>query len=288
MDFFFIQMSDPQFGMFSRLSGMNDERIQHLREQNGWNILPAAKTTGIAQDTALYERAIAAANQLNPAFVLISGDMTEDRDDPSQLAELRRITAKLHSNIPVRWAAGNWDVGNTPTPQSLEKYRGDFGADYYSFQHGGSSFIVLNSSVGFDDSQAPGEWDRQIAFLQTSLNEAQDRGSAHKVIFLHHPLYNQDPGEEDSWKVLPRDKRGALLELMEKYEVSAVFSGHWHKCHYVDHKGIQMVKTGAVGYPLGEDPSGFRIVKVFQDRIEHQYYGLDQIPASEKLALPVN
>ena len=287
MDFFFIQMSDPQFGMFARFSGMDEERIQDFRQRMGWNIRPAPKTTGFAEEAALYEKAIAAANRLNPAFVVVSGDMVEDRNDPGQLAELRRITAKLHPHIPVHWAPGNWDVGNTPTPQTLEHYRGKFGDDYYSFQHGGSSFIVLNSCVGFDDSQTPGEWDRQIAFLRTSLEEARERGSAHIVIFLHHPLYRQDPGEEDSWATIPMDKRRALLDLFEAHGVSAVFSGHWHQCHYLDHKGIQMVTTGPVGYPLGDDPSGLRIVRVSQDRIEHQYYGLDQIPELQELTLKV-
>ena len=172
MDFFFIQMSDPQFGMFSRLSGMDDERIQHFRQVNGWNILSAPKTAGFAQESALYDKAIAAANRLNPAFVVISGDMIEDRSDPDKLAELHRITAQLSPDIPLHWAPGNWDVGNTPTPETLEQYRDNFGDDYYAFQHAGSSFIVLNTSVGFDDSQTPGEWDRQMAFLGKSLIEA--------------------------------------------------------------------------------------------------------------------
>jgi predicted phosphodiesterase len=91
-------------------------------------------------------------------------------------------------------------------------------------------------------------------------------------------LYGQHPEEPDSWAVIPRDKRKVLLGLFETNRVSAVFAGHWHRCHYVNHKGIQMVTTGPVGYPLGDDPSGLRIVKVFQDHIEHQYYGLDDLP----------
>lgn len=288
MDFFFIQMSDPQFGMFARLSGMTEERIQDLRQQHGWNIRSTPKTTGFAQETALYEKAIAAANRLNPAFVVISGDLVEDRNDPEQLAELRRITAKLHPHIPVHWAPGNWDVGNTPTAETLKQYRGDFGDDYYAFEHGGSSFIVLNSCVGFDDSQTPGEWDRQIAFLRTSLGEARNRRSAHIILFLHHPIYRYDLGEEDSFAVLPKSKRRSLLDLFETHGVSAVFSGHWHKCHHVDHNGIQMVTTGAVGYPLADDPSGFRIVKVSQDKVEHQYYGLDQMPEPAGLTQSVD
>ena len=49
-----------------------------------------------------------------------------------------------------------------------------------------------------------------------------------------------------------------------------------------------MVTTSAVGYPLGDDPSGFRIVKVSQDKVEHQYCGLDHMPEPEKLTFSVD
>jgi hypothetical protein len=39
-----------------------------------------------------------------------------------------------------------------------------------------------------------------------------------------------------------------------------------------------MIVTSAVGKPLGDAPSGVRIIKVYKDRIEHSYYPLDQIP----------
>ena len=56
MDFFFIQMSDPQFGMFARLSGLDEERIREFRRRQGWNILPAAKTVGFAQKRHFMKR----------------------------------------------------------------------------------------------------------------------------------------------------------------------------------------------------------------------------------------
>ena len=283
VEFFFIQMTDPQFGMFASLSGMDEARILELRRRFGWQIRPAPKTTGFAEETALYEKAIAAANRLNPAFVIVSGDMVQDKDDTSQLAELQRITGQLQPHIPIYWAAGNWDVGSTPTPDSLARYRERFGADNYSFEYGSSTFIVLNSCVAFDDTQVRGEWDRQLEFLRSSLKEARGKGSAHVVVFDHHPLYGQHPDEEDSWAVVPREKRKVLLDLFEAHGVSAVFSGHWHCCHFVRYNGIDMVTTGPVGYPLGDDPSGLRIVKVYRDRIEHVYYGLDAIPETIEL-----
>ena len=85
VDFFFIQMTDPQFGLFASLSGMDQDRILDLRQRYGWKIRPAPKTISFAFETELYEKAIAAANRLNPAFVVVTGDMVQDKDDPAQL-----------------------------------------------------------------------------------------------------------------------------------------------------------------------------------------------------------
>ena len=54
-----------------------------------------------------------------------------------------------------------------------------------------------------------------------------------------------------------------------------MFSGRYHRNSYGEHGGLQMVTTGAVGYPLGDDPSGFRVVRVHGDRIEHEYRPLE-------------
>ena len=36
--------------------------------------------------------------------------------------------------------------------------------------------------------------------------------------------------------------------------------------------------AGAAGRPLGNDRSGFRVVKVFPEKIETVYYGFDRLP----------
>ncbi len=46
---------------------------------------------------------------------------------------------------------------------------------------------------------------------------------------------------------------------------------------------MEMITTGPVGRPLGKDPSGFRIVKVHEEHIEHEYYGVDSVPESVPL-----
>ena len=274
MSFFFIQMADPQFGLFAYLSGLSAAELEAMHRR-GMPVRPAPKIMGFADETSLYGQAIAEANRLRPDFVVMCGDMVNDSDDEEQLAELWRITDLLDDAIPMHWVAGNHDVGNELTPESLATYRGRFGADTYVFDRGGSRFVVLNSNVAYDPSRVPEEWERQVDFLRDALVEARRRDSDHVVVFTHHPLFLREPDEDDSIFVIPQVRRRVLLDLLTSYGATAMFSGHYHRNSYGEYGGLQMVTTGAVGYPLGDDPSGFRVVRVHGDRIEHEYHTLD-------------
>ena len=85
MSFSFIQMADPQFGFFAAISQLSPEQIDE-RRRRGLNVrLAPKKKTGFADETILYEQAIAHTNRLRPDFVVMCGDMTHDADDPDQL-----------------------------------------------------------------------------------------------------------------------------------------------------------------------------------------------------------
>src|ERR1022692_5167849 len=114
----FIQLSDPQFGMYTKDQGFDHE-------------------------TANFEFAIATANRLKPAFVVVTGDLINKPGNAAQAAAYRRIAAKLNPKIKLFSVPGNHDVGNDPTTESLAQYREQFGADYYSFRVGDVAGIVL-------------------------------------------------------------------------------------------------------------------------------------------------
>ena len=117
------------------------------------------------------------------------GDMVNDSDDQAQLDELWRITGLLDDAIPMHWAAGNHDVGNELTPESLATYRRRFGEDNYFFDHGGSRFVVLNSNVAYDPSHVPEEWERQVDFLRDAGTgrEGRQRDSECRAAPSGHP-----------------------------------------------------------------------------------------------------
>jgi hypothetical protein len=50
-----------------------------------------------------------------------------------------------------------------------------------------------------------------------------------------------------------------------------VFAGHWHRNHIASDNGLDIVVTSALGYPLGNDPSGYRIVNVNDSTLDHNY-----------------
>lgn len=50
-----------------------------------------------------------------------------------------------------------------------------------------------------------------------------------------------------------------------------IFCGHYHGNCGGFYKDMEQIVTTAVGAPLRNDPSGFRVVNVFEDRISHEF-----------------
>ena len=272
MEFSFIQMSDTQLGMAATLGGAdNPKRAEMLAR----GLCPPLfeETGGFAFETDNCEKAAAAANRLSPAFVVVTGDLVQDPCDADQVAEFRRFAGLFDDDIPIHLAPGNCDVGNTPTPDLLGLYRERFGADNYSFDHGGVHFVVFNTGIAFDPSCTPGEWEAQVEFLRSDLGGAKGRRS---IAFGHHPLFGSGPGDADSPMVIPGARRHVILDLFAEHGVEAMFAGHWHRNNSASASSFEMIVSGPVGVPLGSDPSGFRVVRVLESGLEHTYHGLDE------------
>jgi 3',5'-cyclic AMP phosphodiesterase CpdA len=77
------------------------------------------KDADFVQETANFEFFVASVNRLKPQFVVITGDLTNKAADADQIAEFHRIAGKLAPGIKLYNVAGNHDVRNDPTAQSL-------------------------------------------------------------------------------------------------------------------------------------------------------------------------
>ena len=270
----FVQMADPQFGMYSSISKLSDADKAE-RRQRGINIeYTGPILEGFAKETSLFTEAIETANKINPDFVVICGDMVHNSDSEEQFQELIRISRLLNEDIKLYWVAGNHDVGDKPTRAGLAQYKEQFGEYNYSFQEENCYFIVLNSSICYDPGSVPDEWDILISFLEKELQIAASAQQRHKIIFMHHPLFLNDPNEGDNYFVIPSVRRTKIIDLITEYDVSAVFTGHLHRNNYQKIGNTALVSTGPVGFPLGEDPSGIRHVQLDDNSLTHEYLGL--------------
>ena len=278
MPFNFVQMSDPQFGMYASVSNYSAEEIEERRQKGILMREAQEPISGFADETRLYTRAIDKANSLKPDFVVVCGDMIHDTGDDAETAELFRITSMLDDRIPVHWVSGNHDVGESPTSESIALYRERFGADNYSFNHGDCHFAVINSSVVSDPSNVPHEWDRIVQFLGDDLATSRRAGAQHLVLLVHHPLFLERADEQEDYFTIPPERRDVILRILKDNDASAVFAGHMHRNNYASDGKLLMITTGAVGYPLGSDPSGIRLVTVDESSITHRYYPLAESP----------
>jgi 3',5'-cyclic AMP phosphodiesterase CpdA len=251
--FFFLQMADPQFGMFTA-------------------------NRDFAQESLNYEFAIATANRLKPRFVIVCGDLVNQPGDAAQIAEYERISKKLDPSIRLYSLAGNHDVGNEPTPEALARYRRRFGPDYYSFREGLLYGIVLNSSLIHSPQLAPAELAKQDEWLKLELAQAKQSGAPHIVVFSHHPFFLEQGAEPDQYFNIPLTRRRPLLDAFRDAGVRFIFAGHYHRNALGRDGALEMVTTGPVGMPLGDGSSGFRVVRLAGPVLTHRYVDFAHLP----------
>jgi 3',5'-cyclic AMP phosphodiesterase CpdA len=247
--FFFVQITDPQFGFF---------------EANN----------GFGKETELYEKAVNEINRLNPDFVVITGDLVNNKDDRSQIAEFKRITAKINSKTPVFFSPGNHDIGQSPTQKDIDSFISDYGHEKFSFKHKKSFFIGFNSVI--IKANTPVLEQFQSNWLKKELSKV--KRAKHIILFCHYPFFINAFDEPETYSNIAIKTRNVYISLFKEYNVDAVFAGHLHNNGSSKFGNMEMITTSAIGKPLAKAPSGIRIVKVYPDHIESVYYGLDEIP----------
>lgn len=253
----FFQMADTQFGFFNA----NKE---------------------FSRETVNMEKAIAESNRLKPAFVIICGDLVNKPGDIAQIAEYKRIAAKLDPSIKLYSVSGNHDVENVPTIASLALYKKYFGEDRYTFRSGNILGIILNSSLIKDPSLAPIEAAKQLEWLIQVLKDAKKSNARNIMVFMHHSFFLKDSNEPDEYFNINTERRKIYLELFKTYGIKQVFAGHYHRNAYGKFDDMEMITTGPVGRPLGSDSSGFRIINVKGKIVDHTYFALDSLPVQLK------
>jgi 3',5'-cyclic AMP phosphodiesterase CpdA len=226
---------------------------------------------GYEHDVKSFTLAVEQINALKPDFVLICGDLVNKASDKKSWIDFKRI--KSGFKIPCHCAAGNHDVENKPTAESLKLYRETIGDDYDSFDHKGFTFVVANTQLW----KAPlaGESEKHDAWFKETLAAAKKRNQP-VIVVGHYPLFVKDPEEEEHYSNLPLAKRREILELCEANGVVAFLAGHTHRLVINEHKGIQMVNGETTSRNTDGRPMGFRWWDVDADmQMQHRFVGVN-------------
>lgn len=243
--FFFIQITDPQFGFISNNKGINEETI-------------------------LYEKAVSKINLMEPAFVVITGDLVNDKSNKTQWDEFRRITGLIKPGIKVYILPGNHDIGQNPGIKDIELYTSRIGKDRFSFKYKNCRFIGFNSCLIKAETRDLEE--EQFDWLKKELAAA---GSKQIILFCHHPFFIKDPEEPENYSNIKPENRKKYLSLFSEYGVDDVFSGHLHNNASGKYAKTNFITTSAVGKQLADALSGFRVIYIEGGKIRHEYLPLN-------------
>ncbi|WP_168735856.1 metallophosphoesterase family protein [Cohnella fermenti] len=188
-----------------------------------------------------------------PAFVLISGDLTQDGDldDYKHLkALLDEESAKL--GVPIYVGLGNHDFRSPFREGYLEEAPSEANY-YYSFVHEGLRFVMLSTQVpGSHDGRVDEE---QLKWLSSVLAEPAPQGT---VVVLHHPVNPTPTALMDSHLLL---NSGELVEALRGTDVIALLSGHIHFHNIGVVAGIPSFAATGVAFGLDStDPSTMRFL----------------------------
>lgn len=246
-----------------------------------------------------YLKCIESINRIEPSpeLVLMGGDMVfdglyTDLDVYKESIQLfKDITGKL--NIPHYCCLGNHDVLGL---SARRKVPADFPGigrrmlmeqlgmekDYYSFNHKGWHFVVLNSIYEFDGENGPSYEARigedQLDWLRFDLGANQGIPTivvSHFAAFNHKGQINQDFDMKAMSHIILRDNKELRL-ILERHKVKAMLQGHTHMSEDFKFNGVRYITSQSAsaawwgGNWLGFDP-GYTVLELGESDILDWY-----------------
>ncbi|NWF89544.1 MAG: metallophosphoesterase [Ignavibacteriaceae bacterium] len=240
-----------------------------------------------------FTQAIQSINKLQPDFVITGGDLIMDalgqtfgRAD-SLYNLYQEVTQKFQ--MPVYNTMGNHEIygiynksgADKSHPEYGEKmFENRLGKSYYSFEHKGWKFMVLNSIEDTKKNKYIGLVDeKQIEWIKKELTETDSKTPI--VISTHIPFmtifaqkYEGSTAANDSALVVVNSKE--VLDLFKGYNLKLVLQGHLHTVEDIYVEGVHFITGGAIsaawwkGSNLGFE-EGFLLISIKGDEFDWKY-----------------
>lgn len=254
--FFFLQLSDPQFGFMDN-------------------------NKSISAETEAMNKAVTAINQLKPPFVVITGDFVNNSKSKEQIAAYKSMIARIDSSVKVYMIPGNHDIGKV-SRASIDNYKKNYGETHFSFRYGDCAFIGIDSNIIKEEDKEREEV--QFKWLEQELQKTKD--ARFKFVFTHCSVFLKRMDEPVNYSNFSLPMREKYVRLFQKYGVNAIFAGHLHNNAYGKVGNMEMITIGPVGKVLGTGYQGMNLVKVYPDRFISEFIALNQFPKEVVMSDP--
>jgi hypothetical protein len=176
------------------------------------------------------------AQEKNILFVINSGDLVSESNDPAEWSRFFDATEKVRSTTTYNAVPGNHDSNRTLFEQL-------FWTDKPNFIDCGDARIALLDSTDLSSVplQEQAEW----------LTSAFGSFKGAKIAIFHHPVYSSDEEHYGGWLNI----QTTLVPVFQKSGVKLVFNSHVHAFEQVVRDGITYIteaRGGAPAYPLNK------------------------------------
>jgi Icc protein len=241
------------------------------------------------------------ARQVKADFAIQGGDHVFDAGavSKSRAVQLYDLYGKTEQDLglKVHHTLGNHDLFGTSTADAAATdplygrkiYEERFGKTYYSFDHKGHHFVVLDSIGLTPDHAFEGRIEPdQIAWLRADLAALPPKTPV--IVVSHIPLMTayrshfEPPTTPFAHNFFAVVNAWEIIPLLEGYNVLGVLQGHTHINETIWWKGMPFITSGAVcgnwwkGAHVGI-PEGYTVVTVAKGKLETRYetYGFKAI-----------
>ncbi|MFC3996497.1 phosphodiester glycosidase family protein [Nocardiopsis sediminis] len=206
-----------------------------------------------------------------PDFLVIAGDFVDEASDADFELARRILDEELEGELPVHYVPGNHEVMGA----SIDGFTEHFGDPVTTFDHEGTRFITLDSSMGTLRAGSAG----QIPYLRDRLADARDDPAVDSVaVVAHHPP--RDPLPAQNSQLADRNEaaliEGWLADFQHDTGKGAVFiGGHVGAFNASSVDGVPYLVNGNAAKPPGggTDEGGFSGWTLL---------GVDRIPGHEQ------
>jgi Icc-related predicted phosphoesterase len=194
-------------------------------------------------------------NRIGVDFVVHLGDVVHPLpSEPAHEAALHLATevyAELEA--PSYFVPGNHDIGDKPnalvavpavSANSYAPFVRFWGRPFRSFDHIDCHFVIVDTPVL--NSGLPQELSQRW-WLESDLENAQ-RSGKRIFLFTHYPPFVRAPDEGEHYDNLGEPGRSWLLQLIERHQIEAVFSGHVHNFLFNRYLDTDLYVLPAAGF----------------------------------------